>query len=91
MFWGLINGLGRQPGHDDMPLDTFQCTTGGQTRLRMMNGASVFGYRMKVHGHQMTVVSTDGNDIVNIVVDAVILFPGERYDVLIDCNQAERE
>lgn len=36
-----------------------------------------------VEGHSMTVVAADGDEVVPRQVDRLIVFPGERYDILI--------
>ena len=34
--------------------------------------------------HNMTVVSADGAEVVPQSIDRLIIFPGERYDILVE-------
>ncbi len=52
-------------------------------RFRIINAASDTAYRFAVGGHRLTVTHTDGFPVVPIVVDALIVGMGERYDVVV--------
>ncbi|KAK3733860.1 hypothetical protein RRG08_031800 [Elysia crispata] len=84
---GLINGRGRyyhmNGSHTGTPLTTYSVTRGQTYRFRMIGSGSLYPFRVSVDGHPMTIIATDGYDIVPTVVDAVIINPGERYDFLI--------
>ena len=38
--------------------------------------------------HHLTIVSSDGYDVENIVVESFIINPGERFDFLLIANQS---
>jgi multicopper oxidase len=59
----------------------------GQTlRLRLVNCAARTNYIIALDGHQMTVTHKDGNRVQPVVTDAIPIGIGERYDVLVTCN-----
>jgi FtsP/CotA-like multicopper oxidase with cupredoxin domain len=68
------------------PEDAFVLTTrpGDRLRLRVMNVAADTGFRFAVAGHRLTVTHSDGMPVEPVVVDALRLGMGERYDVLVD-------
>lgn len=43
----------------------------------------MYPLRISVDGHRLTIISTDGYDIVPTDVESVIVNPGERYDFLL--------
>ncbi|KAK6027742.1 multicopper oxidase [Ostertagia ostertagi] len=51
--------------------------------FRITNGGVAQELMLHVEGHQMLIVAADGNEIVPQPIDRLIVFPGERYDVLI--------
>ncbi|KAI6197103.1 hypothetical protein M3Y94_01185400 [Aphelenchoides besseyi] len=64
-----------------LPLTTYRIRTQEHQRYRIVNGGVSQGIVVWCEGHQMTVVAADGVEVKPMVVDAVIVFPGERYDV----------
>ncbi|RUS85498.1 hypothetical protein EGW08_006706, partial [Elysia chlorotica] len=89
---GLINGRGRffndDGTHTDTPLTTYSVTRGQTYRFRMIGSGSLYPFRVSIDDHPLTVIATDGLDVVPTVVDAIIINPGERYDFLITANNA---
>lgn len=77
----LVNG--RPP--DDPPV--LEGRPGDRIRLRVMNVAADTGFRFAVAGHRLTVTHTDGMPVEPLVVDALQLGMGERYDVLVHLDQ----
>ncbi|MCA8941061.1 MAG: multicopper oxidase family protein [Planctomycetes bacterium] len=71
-------------------------TSGGQTpivvqsgqrlRLRILNAAAWTNYVIALDGHPMTVTHADGNRVQPVVVQALPIGMGERYDVIVDCT-----
>lgn len=57
---------------------------GDRVRLRIINAGSDTAYRLAVGGHRMTVTHSDGFPVEPVVVDALLVGMGERYDVTID-------
>lgn len=76
----LING---RPIEDPATL-TPAPRAGQRVRLRIINAGADTAYRFAVGGHRMTVTHTDGFPIEPVVVDAILIGMGERYDVTID-------
>ncbi|KAK0401246.1 hypothetical protein QR680_015666 [Steinernema hermaphroditum] len=66
-----------------LPLETYRIHPGETIRLRLINGGIFSGIMVSLGGHQFTVVSADGGDIKPKKVDMIIMYPGERFDVLI--------
>ncbi len=67
---------------------TFE-TNAGLIRLRLVNQSSARYYNLKLEGHPMTVIATDGGFVnTPYAVDTLLLTPGERYEVLVNFKQA---
>lgn len=60
--------------------------TGQRLRLRILNAAALTNYVIALDGHPMTVTHADGNRVQPVSVQALPIGMGERYDVLIDCQ-----
>lgn len=66
---------------------TFE-TDAGLIRLRLVNQSSARHYNLKLEGHPMTVIATDGGFVnTPYPVDTLLLAPGERYEVLVNFKQ----
>ena len=59
---------------------------GQQLRLRVVNVSATTNYVFALDGHPMTVTHADGNRVQPVSVQAIPIGIGERYDVLVDCN-----
>lgn len=59
---------------------------GAILRLRFINASAVTNYVVAIDGHDMTVTHADGNRVQPVVVQAIPIGIGERYDVLVDCS-----
>lgn len=46
-------------------------------------------FRVSIDGHQLYVVAADGCDVVPLIVDMLIISPGERYDFYIDATDPD--
>lgn len=49
--------------------------------FHVINAASNYGYLLSVEGHKLIISATDGQPIVPVVVDVLMIYPGERYDL----------
>ena len=60
---------------------------GDRIRIRFMNeGLQI--HPMHLHGMYMTVIAKDGASLpVNYLADTVLVAPGERYDVVVNCDE----
>ena len=83
---GLINGRGRW-NNNKAPLSTFIVTPGLQYRFRVVNGGLHHSLKFEIDNHSFLVVALDGFEVNGIQVDAFIVMPGERVDVIIITNQ----
>jgi FtsP/CotA-like multicopper oxidase with cupredoxin domain len=64
----------------------FAVTTGQTARFRFINGSSVRNYVVAIDQHPMTVTHADGQRVQPVVAQAIPIGTGERYDVLVPCN-----
>ena len=56
---------------------------GDKVRLRVVNGASSTYFWLKFSGSKLMVVANDGNDVVPVLVDDMIIGPSETYDIVV--------
>ncbi|VEN64425.1 unnamed protein product, partial [Callosobruchus maculatus] len=93
----LINGKGRwtdvKTGNTtNTPLEVFHVKKGFRYRFRMINGmTSSCTLGMRVLGHKLTVISTDGEAVLPKVVDVIYSSAGERYDFVINATQEAKQ
>ncbi|MFD9679432.1 multicopper oxidase family protein [Rhodococcus sp. NPDC059969] len=73
----LING---RPVEDPFVISA---TAGTRLRLRVINAGAETPYRFSVAGHELTVVSADGQDVAHAVGEEILIAPAQRYDVLV--------
>ncbi|HET6144596.1 MAG TPA: multicopper oxidase family protein [Candidatus Acidoferrales bacterium] len=78
----LING--RPP---EAPA-VFNVKNGERVRLRLINLSGATIYRFAIGGHPLLVTHTDGRPVEPLRVDALMLAPAERYDVLIEARNS---
>ncbi|XP_066951999.1 LOW QUALITY PROTEIN: uncharacterized protein [Macrobrachium rosenbergii] len=90
----LINGKGvntmaQEGGVEafNVPREIIEVTPGLRHRLRLINAGGLnCPIIVSIDDHQMTVISTDGHDIVPITVDSLVIYSGERFDVIVHAN-----
>eukprot|EP00808_Paulinella_micropora_P016821 g46550.t1 len=72
-----------------LPVDIYRCRAGKKLRVRLINGAASLGIRFMVDYHPVTVITKDGNDVQKppMAYNQIALGVGERYDILISCDQ----
>ncbi len=56
---------------------------GDQVRLRLINGASSSYFWLTYSGGEITIVANDGNDVVPVAVDRLLIAPSETYDIIV--------
>ncbi|XP_033759599.1 laccase-2-like [Pecten maximus] len=89
---GLVNGKGRyyqdSDTHNQAPLTQFEVIRNEWYTFRVISAATFFPFLVYVTGHRnLTLTASDGYAIKEIVVNAFIINPGERYDFKIFTNQ----
>jgi FtsP/CotA-like multicopper oxidase with cupredoxin domain len=57
---------------------------GQKFKFRLLNGGTLYGFRISIDGLPMTIVAADSEPVVPYEVDEVILHSAERFDVEID-------
>ncbi len=56
---------------------------GERVRLRIINGAAMTFFDLRIPGLQMTVVAADGQEVEPVTVDEFRISPAETYDVIV--------
>ena len=82
----LINGRGHY-NNNPLPVTSFRITRGSVNRFRIINVGSEFSFQIRFECHFMKVVALDGNEIVPVIVDEIMIHPGERIDIQIQADQ----
>ncbi|MBS1927856.1 MAG: multicopper oxidase domain-containing protein [Bacteroidetes bacterium] len=75
----LINGKNSQSFPQFKP--------GDRVRLRIVNGGSSSYFWLSYSGGKMEVVANDGNDVIPVGADRIIIGPAETYDLIITIPQ----
>ncbi|XP_033761221.1 L-ascorbate oxidase-like [Pecten maximus] len=92
---GLENGKGRyyinSYNHNQAPLTQFDVSRNKWYTFRVISAATLYPFLVYVTGHpKLTLTASDGFEIQEIVVDAFVINPGERYDFKIFTNQSNQ-
>jgi FtsP/CotA-like multicopper oxidase with cupredoxin domain len=69
-------------------LSAFSVQRGSTYRFRLIGAQADYAYKFYIGGHKLRVIATDGFFIEPILADFLIVNTGERYDFLLDANQA---
>jgi hypothetical protein len=78
----LINGMNQY----EQP----QFKAGDRVRLRIANGGASDYFWLTYSGGKITVVATDGNDVVPVEVDRLIIAVSETYDIVVTIPENKR-
>ncbi|XP_064643303.1 uncharacterized protein LOC135497379 [Lineus longissimus] len=89
---GLINGRGRYFDHgtgksNGAPLSRIDVTRDSIVRIRVINAAALLPFRFSIEAHNLTIIASDGIDMIPIDADALLIYPGETYDVIIHTSR----
>ena len=68
--------------------EAFQVRAGERLRLRLINASNARIYGLNFEGHQPWVVALDGHPVAPHWFERVVLGPGMRADVILDCAAA---
>uniref|UniRef100_A0A336LRE1 CSON012189 protein n=1 Tax=Culicoides sonorensis TaxID=179676 RepID=A0A336LRE1_CULSO len=92
----LINGKGvflrnesNPTQYVNSPIEVYKVVAGSRYRFRFINSAShVCPVQIQIQNHNLTVISTDSFDVRPEEVNTLITTSGERYDFIVNANQA---
>uniref|UniRef100_A0A914CDD9 L-ascorbate oxidase n=1 Tax=Acrobeloides nanus TaxID=290746 RepID=A0A914CDD9_9BILA len=79
--WYNQNDLKTIPSR--LPLSTYLIKKGENVKFRFVNAGVGHVLMIWLEQHPLTIVAADGIDIKPVQVDALVIYPGERYDILI--------
>lgn len=74
-------------GNSEMQLSDYK--PGDKVRLRVSNGGASTYFWLTYSGGKMEVVANDGNDVVPVSVDRLIIAVAETYDIIITIPEYE--
>ncbi|XP_011500453.1 PREDICTED: laccase-1-like [Ceratosolen solmsi marchali] len=93
----LINGMGRFETmvQDDenskfmLPVATFVVKQDFKYRFRIINAEFLnCPIQISIDNHNLWIVSSDGKDVEPLEVKSVVTYAGERFDIIVEMNQA---
>nr|AAA33591.1 laccase [Neurospora crassa] len=84
----LFNGFAKHPTTGAGQYATVSLTKGKKHRLRLINTSVENHFQLLLVNHSMTIISADLVPVQPYKVDSLFLGVGQRYDVIIDANQA---
>ena len=88
-FSTLINGRGHENYTDNLfPLHQFHVQQDQTCHFHVIHPGAEYVYEIKVDGHRLTIVASDGQELEPFTVDSFIIFPGETFDFLVTANQS---
>uniref|UniRef100_A0A336MJM4 CSON002551 protein n=1 Tax=Culicoides sonorensis TaxID=179676 RepID=A0A336MJM4_CULSO len=88
----LINGKGVFFKSDktptNSPIEVFKVIPSKKFRFRYINSAGhMCPVQIQFQNHDLSIIATDGHNVVPVTVDTLIATGGERYDFVINANQ----
>ncbi|CAJ2503234.1 Uu.00g106280.m01.CDS01 [Anthostomella pinea] len=86
----LFNGtnINSDPDVGGGAYDRVTLTPGRRHRLRIINTSAENHFSASMVGHNLTVISTDFVPVAPLVVESLFVAVGQRYDVIIEADQA---
>lgn len=84
----LINGTMLNPSGTGGAYNKVTLTSGKKYRLRLINTSVDNHFRVSLDNHNLTVIQTDFVPTQPYVAEWIFIGIGQRYDVIIDANQA---
>ncbi|XP_042889082.1 laccase-like [Penaeus japonicus] len=91
----LVNGKGRNSAAKfegveavKTPLEVVRVTPGLRHRVRLVSATSLnCPIVVSVDGHRLTVIATDGSEVIPHAADSLVIYSGERFDVVLEADQ----
>lgn len=84
----LFNGKNRNPVGAGGAYNKFVLTSGKKHLVRIINTSVHNAFTLSMVGHSLQVIATDLVPITPVTVNSLFVGVGQRYDVIIDANQA---
>ncbi|KAG7173014.1 laccase-11-like, partial [Homarus americanus] len=92
----LVNGRGprQHPNASSIseliPYTRFKVTPGNRYRLRLINPAILnCPIVVSIDEHIFTIIASDGNPIIPVNATSLVVYPGERWDVVISADNSK--
>ncbi|KAK0407637.1 hypothetical protein QR680_003506 [Steinernema hermaphroditum] len=89
----LVNDKGWQSQEDiksrpsALPLETFRIIEEEEIIFRLVSGTVAQELMITFEDHEMYIIAADGVEIIPKKVDKIVIFSGERYDILLKGKQ----
>ncbi|EJD00070.1 laccase [Fomitiporia mediterranea MF3/22] len=83
----LINGRGRYLDGPNVPLSVVNVTQGLRYRFRIVSVSCSPSFKFQIDGHNMTVIEADGIETEPVTVNALTIYAGQRYSVVVNASQ----
>ncbi|KAG6865739.1 hypothetical protein C0991_012211 [Blastosporella zonata] len=83
----LINGAGRYVGGPKVPLAVVGVEKGKRYRFRLIGMSCDPAFTFSIDGHQLTIIEADGENTAPLLVDALEIYAGQRYSVVLNANK----
>lgn len=84
----LVNGKGIWPesaGRFNVPLETYYVKKGYRYRFRLINaGIDHCPIQLSIEGHNITMITSDGQPFEPVSVESFVSMTGERYDFVVN-------
>ena len=84
----LYNGKNIQPDLSAGERQTFTFTPGKKHRIRLINTSIDSMFAVQIDNHNMSVIANDFVSIIPYTTDSLSIGIGQRYDVIVDADQA---
>eukprot|EP00057_Strongylocentrotus_purpuratus_P023341 XP_011677815.1 PREDICTED: laccase-4-like [Strongylocentrotus purpuratus] len=94
----LVNGKAQLGGFTDenngtshaTPREVFEVEEGKRYRFRLISTATGGeAFRVSVDNHTLTIIASDGAYVQPVEVDTLVIYGGERYDVVLNASQTD--
>jgi multicopper oxidase len=75
-------------GHTNDNPWSLKVRQGDRLRLRFINGSAATFFRVSLANHELRLIASDGQPIVPLTVDSLVIGTAERYDALVTVEAA---
>ena len=73
------------------PYEVFNVQLGRRYRFRVItNSLNTCPILFSIDNHNLTVIASDGSPLEPYTIDSIVLYSGERYDIIVHTNQDVR-